>query len=258
MKQVLATGLAVALWAGAASAAEADLAKIEACMRANIPQTLQIKEVELVAVDRGGGTRSLSGRFYGSREDEQLRTMVKISAPADLAGAAYLLRERKSGDEMYVYVPALNKVRRVTGAGVDGALWGTDLSYGDVKQINNAFSGGKTRLMGAGTLKGRPTWQLQLIPDPAQASRFSSVQAWVDQKTCVTLQAEFMEGSTARKRLSIEPKDLKQSGGHWYPAAALMTDLKENTQTRLKVVGVSSGVDLAGRLFNPSTFYVGN
>lgn len=258
MKQVLAAGVAAVWWAGAALAADPELQKIQDCMRANIPQTLQIKEVELLAVDRGGGKRSLTGRFYGTREDDRLRTMVKISAPSDLAGAAYLLRERDAGDEMYIYVPALNKVRRVTGAGVDGSLWGTDLSYGDVKQINNAFSGGQTQLLRRETLKGRQAWVLQMIPDPMQASRFSAVQAWVDQKTCVTVQAEFMEGGTARKRLSVEPKDLKQSGPHWYAAAAEMVDLKENTRTRLKVVGVSSGVDLAGRLFNPATFHVGN
>src|SRR3546814_18541356 len=71
---------------------------------------------------------------------------MRISAPGDLAGASYLLRERDNGDEMYVYIPALSKVRRVSGAAVDGSLWGTDLSFADVKQLGNAFGGSDPKM----------------------------------------------------------------------------------------------------------------
>lgn len=245
------------LFAQSSLAADPQLEKVMACMRANVPKTLQIKEVELKATDRSGAGRMMRGRLYGTREDDRLRASIKIDSPADLAGAAYLLRERDSGDEMYVYVPSLNKVRRVTGAGVDGSLWGTDLSYGDVKQLNNAFTAGQTNLAGVGTLGGRPVYLLSARPAAGQPSRFGLVRTWVDQKSCVVLKAEFLEGQNVRKRLVIDPKDLKQSGSHWYAAAALMTDLQEGTSTALKVLGVSAGTDLSGRHFNPSTFYLG-
>lgn len=245
------------LFAQSSLAADPQLEKVMACMRANVPKTLQIKEVELKATDRSGAGRMMRGRLYGTREDDRLRASIKIDSPADLAGAAYLLRERDSGDEMYVYVPSLNKVRRVTGAGVDGSLWGTDLSYGDVKQLNNAFTAGQTNLAGVGTLEGRPVYLLSARPAAGQPSRFGLVRTWVDQKSCVVLKAEFLEGQNVRKRLVIDPKDLKQSGSHWYAAAALMTDLQEGTSTALKVLGVSAGTDLSGRHFNPSTFYLG-
>lgn len=240
------------------AAGDSNIERVLTCMRANIPQTLQIKEVELIATDRGGATRQMRGRLYATREAERLRANIKIEAPPDLAGAAYLLRERENGDEMYVYVPALNKVRRVTGAGVDGALWGTDLSYGDVKQLHNAFTAGQTQYAGAGTLNGRPVHLLSARPAPDQPSRFGLVRTWIDQKSCVALKAEFLEGQAVRKRLLVDPKDLKQSGPHWYAAAAQMSDLQAGTQTVLKVLGVSAGTDLSGRYFNPATFYLGN
>lgn len=250
--------LACALLAPASALAGEAVDKIAECMRANIPKSLQIKEVELTATDRTGGTRQLRGRLYGVREEERLRAMIKIAAPADLSGAAYLLREKQGGDEMYVYVPALQKVRRITGAGVDGALWGTDLSYGDLKQLNNAFSAGQAQLEGQGELAGRPVHHLSLKPEGGEESRFSVIKVWVDQKTCVSLRADFIEGTTVRKRLDADPASLRQSGSHWYAGEALMSDLKEGTKTRLRVLGVSSGVDLSGRYFNPSTFYLGS
>ncbi len=240
------------------AAADDKLAEVMACMRANIPKSLQIKEVELSATDRTGGNRQLRGRLYAEREEERLRAMIKIASPADLAGAAYLLREKAGGDEMYVFVPALQKVRRITGAGVDGALWGTDLSYGDLKQLNNAFAAGQSQLEGQGELNGRAVYHLSLRPDAAEGSRFSLIKIWVDQKTCIGLRADFQEGSAVRKRLEVDPASLRQSGPHWYAGEALMSDLNEGTKTRLRVLGLSSDVNLAGRLFNPSTFHIGS
>lgn len=238
--------------------ADERLDPVLSCMRANIPKSMQIKEISLTATDRTGGVRELRGRLYGMREDDRLRAMVKIAAPADLAGAAYLMREKAEGDEMYVYVPALQKVRRITGAGVDGTLWGTDLSYGDLKQLNNAFADGQTRFDGKGELGGRPVYLLTSLPTAGEVSRFAQIKVWVDQKTCVGLRAEFIEGETVRKRMEVDPASLRQSGTHWYPGEALMSDLKEGTKTRLRVLGLSSDVDLPGRHFNPSTFYLGS
>jgi hypothetical protein len=248
---------ALATMSSAVRADEA-LDSVIGCMRSNIPNTVQIKEVELIAADRVGASRTLRGRLYGTREDDRLRAMMKIGSPSDLAGAAYLMREKPGGDEMYVYVPALQKVRRITGAGVDGALWGTDISYGDVRQLNNAFTAGRSVLEGAGELAGRKVHHLSVTPDPAEASRFSVVKVWVDQQTCVSLRADFMEGSVVGKRMEVDPAALRQTGEHWYAGEALMKDLKEGTQTRLKVLGVSSDVNLSGRYFNPSTFYLGS
>jgi hypothetical protein len=219
---------------------------------------MQVKDVELTATDRSGGTRQLRGRMYALREETQLRTTMKIVAPSDLAGAAYLLRERDGGDEMFMFVPALNKVRRITGAGANGALWGTDLSYGDVKQINNAFSAGGGRLQGQGELNGRAVHHLDLTPDAGEGNRFTRIKVWVDRQTCVSLRADFMEGQNLGKRWEADPASLQQAGRHWYAADGIMRDLKEGTETRLRVLGVSSDVDLAGRLFNPQTFYLGS
>src|SRR5690606_9921417 len=119
---------------------------------------------ELKATDRTGGTRELRGRLYGVREAELLRAMIKISAPSDLAGAAYLLREKEGGDEKYMYVPSLNKVRRITGAAADGSLWGTDFSYSDLRQLNNAFAAGEGTLTGEGRLDDRAVYHVLLKP----------------------------------------------------------------------------------------------
>src|ERR1051326_4161390 len=118
----------------AIAAADPALDKILDCMRANIPPTVRIQTVEVTAFDRTGGQRSMRGRLFGMREDNRVRIMLRIEAPVDLAGASYLVREAAPADEMYLYLPSVNRVRRITGAALDGQLWGTDLSYNDFKR----------------------------------------------------------------------------------------------------------------------------
>jgi hypothetical protein len=259
MRVVLA-GLFV-LATQAALAAAPTAAQVQECMRANVPKTLQIKDIEVSATDRTGGARTLRGRLYGNTEDARMRAMMKILEPADLAGAAYLLREAKSegaNDEMYVYVPALAKVRRITGAAIDGSLWGTDLSYSDIKQIQNAFSGSSAKLESDGEIDKRAVHVMSFIPPKEQETRFTLIRAWVDAETCVPLKVEFIEGATATKRMVVKAEDVKQAEKHWYASQAVMTDLRQNTSTRLKVVGVATDGKLADRYFNPQTFYIGN
>lgn len=229
-----------------------------ACMRANIPQTLRIQSFELESVDRAGGARRLQGRLYGQRENGLLRVMLRLEGPADLRGAAYLLREAEPADEMYVFLPALNKTRRVAGGTRDNGLFGTDFSYNDLKQVHHAFAGGEMTLRGAQTLEGRPVHLLDLRPGEMAETRFDHIQAWVDSASCVALKVEFRRAGKLHKRMTAPAVELRQSGQHWYAGSALMEDLDAGTRTHLRITGVTSGEDLAGRYFNPRMFHLGN
>lgn len=250
--------LALLLLTGSAQAADPKLDALLACARANVPQTIQVKDVELHSKDRAGGERKIKARLYATREGEFARVMVSIQSPPDLARAAYLVREGAKSDEMYVYVPSLNKTRRILGGSGDSSLWGTDLSYNDIKQIENAFNGGNAKLEAPQPIEGRATNVVAFTPRPGEVSRFSQMRAWLDDKACVPLKLEFTEGTVVRKRFTVLAKDLKQSGTYWYAQEAVMEDLKDRTSTRLKVAQVTQDMKLPARLFSSSSFHLGN
>lgn len=251
--------LALLFWPLAAIADDATIDEINRCMRANIPQTVRIQNFTITAWDRVGGQRTLKGKLYGTREKDRVRVMMRIEGPPDLAGAAYLVREGETADEMYLYLPAIQKVRRITGAALDGQLWGTDLSYNDVKQLQNAFAGSSASVEAAvAPYEGREVHALSFTPRAEDGTRYRSVRTLVDKKTCVALKVDFVEPAGIRKVMSVDPANLKQSGPHWYSSTAEIKDLKNGTRTRVVVTGVSAGDKLAGRYFVPQTFYLGN
>lgn len=156
---------------------------------------------------------------------------------------------------MFIFLPALNRVRRIMGGSADSPLFGTDLSYSDIKQVQNAFSGGPVKLEKADVLEGRPVHVLAMTPSAAAQSNYTLIRGWVDQKTCVALKVEFYEGTAVRKRLSSSAKSLKQAGSNWYTSEALMEDLRTKSHTTLKITGLTNVDKLSERYFNATSFY---
>jgi len=245
----------------APAAADPAVDKVMECMRGNVPPTLRIQQIELQATDRAGASRTLKGKLFAMRDKGLLRAMIHVAEPSDLAGASYLVRETSGddhADEMYMFLPAVNRVRRITGASADGSFLGTDFSYNDVKEIENAFGDSDGKLDKPEAIEQRPMYVMNFRPKAGQGSRYSQLRAWVDQKTCVAMKIDFYEGEAVRKEMTAPASALQQSDKYWYLSQATMQDLKDKTNTKLRIVGVSSGTDIATRYFDPHSFYLGN
>lgn len=251
--------LALAL-IGPAHATETDFNKVVSCMRSSVPPTLQADNFRIEATDKAGSTRVLEGTFFAKRDNDRMSVMLHISSPSTVAGASYLVREKKnrSEDDMYVFLPSVNRVRHVTGAFANGSLLGTDFSYAEVKQIANAFSGSSGKLEGADKIEGHTVDIITLKPPAVTKSPYSSVKAWIDQESCFVLKAEFNVGKYTRKRMTVPASSISRSGKYWYMSHLEMEDLKLGTHTVMRLSGVNSSKEIPAAYFNPATFHLGH
>ncbi len=264
MESTVKASLFLLLVLGFCGVAQADESrKILECMRSNVPSSLRVQDIELTTTDRSAGSRSLRGKLYGLSETEggihHVSAMLHVYAPENLAGSAVLLREATQVREqgIYVYLPAVRRVRRVTGEFADGALLGSDFSYQDFKQLQNGFDGLDATLESRQVLEQRPVFVLSFKPLPGSLSSYSRIRSWVDQKTCVPLKVDFYQGQTLSKQLHVPVAAIKQSGNRWYAADIFIRDLRAGTGSQLHVVGVDSDVKLSRATFSPSFFYRG-
>lgn len=237
--------------------------KVLDCMRANLPPSLRMQDFELTTTDQDASTHVLRGRLYGLREQDasadHVRAMLYVKEPANLAGSAFLLREATGTRDqgMYVYLPSVRRVRRVTGEFADGALLGSAFNYQDFKQFQNAFDGLATTLEAAEVIEQRPVYVLSSKPLAGSPSSYSRIRSWVDQQTCVPLKVEFYQQKTLRKQLNVSVKALQQSNNFWYASEVTIRDLKEGRSSQLRVLKVESGGKLSKNYFDPQLFYLG-
>lgn len=254
--------LAVLLFSTAALA-DADLDRVLACARANAPPDARMQQVELTSSDRSGGKRTLRGRLLSRNErspaGDRVRALLKLDEPADLAGSAYLMIEGANPlqDGLYMYLPAIGRARRVSGTSADGPLLGTHFSYYDFRQMQAAFADSEALLEDPELLDQRQTHVLSFSPPQGSGSRYSVIRVWVDQQTCVPLKAEFRDGLTMVKVLTVPAAALRQSAKRWFATEVRMTDLEEGGTSVLRILGTAAGVEIPANAFDPATFYLG-
>lgn len=228
--------------------------KVLECLKKNAPQQLRIGDLRVEAQGEGVTTRYLSGRFVSRREQGKLRAMLRVTAPADLAGTRYLLVEEASQDALYVYLPALGKVRRVSGAGPDAEIAGTTLNYADLRLISQALSGAAITLEKPAEFSGRPADVLRFTPAVAD-SPYRRVLATVDRESCVVLRAEFQNAQATLKHYSVDPASLQRSGKYRYASRAKVEDLARRSTVQISLGDVRTDAKLPARSFDPKSFY---
>lgn len=235
---------------------------VAACMRANLPRHFAVEDFVLSSRSPNGSEEVLSGQIYFSRETRQkglgpARAMMHIENPAPLRDAAYLLFETDDymRDGMFVFLPAMNRVRRVSGTLADGQLFGTDISYYDFKQFRTAMGDMDASDMQPGLFNGRRVYQLRFTPKDPQASPYEFVDAQIDAQSCLPLQLRIHEQGHLKKILSIPVDAIRRDGERWYPAEFTIHDQLNNSSSTLRTTSYDSATPPAEKLFHPSTFY---
>jgi len=123
---------AAALWSALALAAPTDGAGWLAEMDASAARTQDAHVVLDVSVfDKRGGEASRTMEVW---QKGTHRRLVRLTAPARLAGVSLLLSE----DTVHLYLPAYGRARRVIGEQRGDAFLGTDFSVEDLSRITFA------------------------------------------------------------------------------------------------------------------------
>lgn len=238
--------------APAEAAAPTSVASIERCVADNAPSKTMRQRIELSTEDRVGEGRSYDVKGEWKKTDKGLsKVMLKVSAPADLRGSAFLMIEREDRDpDLFSYLPELEKVRRITMRTASGSLFGSDFSYEDLQRLQNVASGSNSELIGEDEREGRPSWRLETRPGDEAGSSYSRIVVWVDRERCVPLRVEFYErDETPAKILTAPPEQVVREGQGWVPTELRLENVGAGTRSTLLVKDVELDVELPDKDF---------
>jgi outer membrane lipoprotein-sorting protein len=235
------------LTAGAAEIPEV----VRTCMQQNLPKTTSEQSIELRARDRSGYEQVLEADVFWKRyAEDQARVMMSFREPVDIRGARFLVVQKKPENDMYIYMPALLKVRKVTSRNISNSIMGTDFSYEDFERLQGMLSDLRAEQLPDAMLAGRLVYVLMSYPP--ETSGYVKIATYIDKESCIPLQIEFYEtGNELRKLLTVKPADIQHQDGIYFPKELVLKDLKEKTETRLIVNNVTIGATLDEDLFDP-------
>ncbi len=255
---VVALTLLASVSAAEPSAARS-LEEIQACVQANLPTVSLRQKVELQSTDPAGGRRELGAFLYAMQDTrERLKLMLSVQAPPDLSGARYLLVEKSDFDDIYVYLPAVRKTRRVMGGMRGKPLWGTDFSYEDLKYLQDGLGNHASEYLGDGQVAGRPVHHLRIKPNLAAQSAYQTIDVDLDQQTCLVLEARFFDAAGQSKRMNSDPDRFVQMGQSWISGFVTMHDLVNETSSTMSLSETVYDEAFSRNRFNPQSFHLVN
>ena len=250
----------VPLLASAAPAAPAKtpgtVAEVQACMNANLVQRAALRDLSIKVTDRENKAHDLRMKLYWKPgSDGATRVNLRLAEPMAMRGSSYLLLQKGGKEEVYFWLPAADRPLRITGENTAEPLWGTDFSYGEIKQVLGLLALGDSSLAPAAKLNDRAVWVVDTKTSVAE-SGYTRVRSYIDQESCTLLKSEFIDKTDKpRKVLEADVAMLMQVDRYWTVLGYTMRDLKAGSRTELSLSEFSIDEKLPERLFEAKRFF---
>ena len=206
------------------------------------------RTITMTLVDRRGRTKERVVRMMNTKTGEGLeKLMLVFLEPRDVAGTGLLTWEQKArDDDQWLYLPSLEREKRISGGSKKNSFMGTDFSYEDLR-VENLDKHTYT-VIGEDAIDGEPCWLVQAVISDAKelrSSGYSRRVLWIRQDVYFTARVEYYDKKDRKIKILDNTDIVEVDGGALRSNSFAMKDLKKKTRTEMKVLErkVSQGLD---------------
>jgi predicted RND superfamily exporter protein/outer membrane lipoprotein-sorting protein len=188
--------------------------------------------------------------------------IVKFHAPADVNGTSILLIEHsKANDDIWIYLPALKKVRRLVASNKKDSFAGTDFSYGDV--IGYAVDDWHHVLVGDDTVNGEPCFLVESVPASQvvkETSGYSKRRNCVGKSHFTTLRTEVwdIEGQLLKEEIFGNFQNVDPAHGKWVAMRATARNVQTGHTSDVVFKDYTIDPSVSATLFTTRTLEFGS
>ncbi len=188
-------------------------------------------------------TRTFEMISYGRGESD---TAMEYLAPSREKGTKML----KLGDDLWMYMPSVERTQKISGHMLREGMMGSDLSYEDMMQSNRLEETYAGAVTGSETVDGRDCWKLELTAKDESVSYPKRV-SWIDKELFIPLKSEMYALSGMLLKTWTMSDIVEFEGGRKFPTKMVITDaLKPDSKTSLEFSDLSFGVELEDEVFS--------
>jgi hypothetical protein len=201
-----AIAIAVLAIGGLAAAVAADdgaralLDRVRRLNQTSRKWTDRVQFMRLTIVDRRGGEHHRELEVMTKRYDaDASRSIMFFHAPPQVRGIGFLQWVApREPDRQWLYLPALKRVRQISGGARTESFVGTDFSYEDLAIMADVLDWGEDRahavLLGSETAEGQVRDIVQLTPTPAAEVSYATIRLWLGRDDQIVHKYEFVGG----------------------------------------------------------------
>jgi hypothetical protein len=175
------------------------------------------------------------------------RMLIRFTFPNDIKGTAFLVWEHPEGeDERFLFLPALGRVRRITGAEAQDNFVGSDFTYEDIsgRELDDyTYTMVEQNAMWSGADgKPIPAYRIESRAKDAQA-RFPRIVSTIRKDNFVVVHADIYNRRSERQKV-YDVRRLELIQAVWTLSDVTMADSGARTHTELALANVRYNIGL--------------
>lgn len=160
-----------------------------------------ITDITMVLIDKRDRQRIRNLKLFSKDYGEDTKTLSLFESPADIRGTAYLnfdWKESLRDDDSWLYLPALQRVKRLASSDTSDSFLGSDFNYSDINGFQIEWYD-YNFINESELVDGEDCWVIEMIPKPEfkeeaeEATGYSKMQSWISKEKLIQLRGQVWE-----------------------------------------------------------------
>lgn len=209
--------------------------------------------MHMILINKKGQARERTVLFYSMDVGKDSKNLIFFQEPADIKGVGFLSWEYEDpgrDDDRWLYLPAMKKVKRISGSSKNDYFMGTDFTYDDMgdRSVDEDIH----TLLREETVDEHVCWVVESAPKKTQDEMYSKTVNWIRKDALLPIKTEFYDRMGELLKILTVP-EIGKKDGFWTAFRMEMDNIQEKHQTILEIKEVEYNIDIDENLFKVST-----
>lgn len=206
-------------------------------------------EMQLILIKKNGDQRERKMVSWAMDEGKDTKKIMFFTYPGDVKGTGFLTwdyDETGKDDDKWLYLPAMKKTRRISGASSKTDYFmGTDFTYDDMGGRN--VDEDTHTLLREEMRDGHQCWVVESVPVDTREI-YSRKVSWIRQDCDVAVYVEFYDKLSKLHRV-MTVLDLQQVEGFWTIMKMEMKNVQNGHSTQIVVSNPRYNIEVDKNIF---------
>ena len=187
--------------------------------------------------------------YAKDKGDDERWTLLRFVMPKNVAKVGLLTKDY-AGDksDQWLYLPALDRVRRISSSRKGGRFVGSDFQYEDL--MGREVNMDKHRILGQDKIGGITCTLLESIPVERSNSIYSKRVSCIHPKILIPLRIDYYAKMKSQPVKRLKAKKIKKVQGYWTIFDSTMYNLKTGHSTKLMTTHIKYDQGIPDALFS--------
>lgn len=206
-----------------------------------------IAEITMVLIDRRDRQRVRNLKLYSKEYGDDTKSLSLFESPADIRGTAYLnfdWDESGRDDDSWLYLPALQRVKRLASSDKSDSFLGSDFTYADINGFEIDWYD-YSFVSESEMVDGEESWVIEISPKPEfreraeESTGYSRMQAWISKDKLLQLRAQAWEIRGNRVKF-FTANEIEEIDGIWTVQRMQAVTTRNDRQEHASVLQINA------------------